>query len=162
MLSDLHIIFLTSSIHYPFYRNRLISFNKIGLSFEVLGFERELKYPSTDLPIQYEKLGNIDQGNYMKRLMHIISAIPKIRKRVKNADVIYAFGLDMALASLVSVSFLTKCPKLVYEVHDIREILTRDNITGIVARYIDKLVVRKTDILVVTSIAYVTNYFKNV
>jgi len=156
------VLFLTSSINYPFYRKRLIAFFKLGVKFSVYGFYRQLGYPATDIPFPYIELANIKAKNYFLRFLQFLLAIPKLRGAVKNEGVrvVYVFGLDMAVLATFALLLMRNKPKIVAEVHDIREIMVKTGLAGNLARRIEKYIVQRLELLIVTSEAYIENYYK--
>ena len=90
-------------------------------------------------------------------------AINKIRSTVRKTDVVYTFGLDMLFLGWISkqLSF-RKNVQLVYEVGNIREILIGKTPINNLARFFEKFLLRYVYVLVITSKAFYTEYFKKV
>ncbi|MFW6389941.1 MAG: hypothetical protein ACOCZT_02380 [Halanaerobiales bacterium] len=134
--------------------------SKEGAEVKILSFDRE--YYSGKLFFEdYISLGSIEHGNYLKRLLPFLKSLRTIRTNIKNSDVIYCFGLDTFLLGWLASKFISSSPKLVYEVGDIRKILTKDKLMSKILRVIQKFLTRKADLLAVTSEDYVTGYFEN-
>src|SRR5690625_6573197 len=59
---------------------------------------------------------------------------------------------------LIATGRLQKKP--LYEIHDIRQQMLNNNITGACLRLVEKYLIRRTDLLIVTSEDYIKNYYK--
>jgi len=81
------------------------------------------------------------------------------RRSWRKATLVYARNLDLALLALIG-KLLTRCrASLVYEVLDIHPHLTQRGMRGAVMRWLERRVLRRCDLLVVSSPAYLSNYF---
>lgn len=157
-------VFLTSSIQYPFYRKRMIAFYELGMKFIAVGFNRELGYKSTRVPFTYRELEVATTRNFVIRMFNFMLFVPVLIKIINNKSikVIYAFGIDMAFLSYIA-KFMSKSKCIfVIEVHDIRELMTSRGITGLMARLLEKHVVTRSNLLIVTSEAYISSYYKEI
>jgi len=134
---------LSSTIHVRFIK-RVEIIGKLVDQIQVFAFERKGSYPGKKIDFEIDTLGEIIHVSYVKRLIIITISINKIRKAIKNTDVIYTFGLD------------------IYEVGDIREILIGKAPINNLARFFEKFLLRYVSVLVITSKAFYTEYFKKV
>ncbi len=160
-MKDYSIIFLTSSISYPGYLKRMSFFKRLGVESKLLGFQQNLLHPSKEIPIKFELLGSIQNGNYLSRIKPMLTAVPKIREVITERDILYVFGFDMLLLALLAVSGQRRRPKIVYEVHDIRQIFMDEGFLGQTMRRLEKLATSRVNLLVVTSPAYISDYYEN-
>lgn len=162
MKTQPQILFITSSINYPFFRKRIIALHRLVNNSLVIGFKRRLNYPTADYPFDILPLGTIKPGHYFYRLRTIFLGAIEVRKKIDEYNIIYFFGLDMAILTLISILLNRKRKVLAYEVQDIREVLTRSGIYSVILRFIEKHIMKKIDILIVTSGAYISKYYKEI
>jgi len=87
-------------------------------------------------------------------------AIPLMRKAIKKSDLIYASGTDMALLSNIAGIGLGR--PVVVEIGDIREIQVDPGLIGSLFRWVDKLLINRCKLLVVTSAAFIDNYYQKI
>jgi succinoglycan biosynthesis protein ExoL len=129
----------------------------------VFAFERKNTYPGKNKKFTIQNLGAVSHKSYLTRLFQLAKSIAKIRKAAKKADVIYTFGLDMlVLGRLAKLVSFNKKLNLVYEVGDIREILIGNSILNKIVRLIESFLLKNVELLVVTSKAFYTEYFKKI
>lgn len=155
------VTFLSPAVEAAPYRKRIDTLRSLGVSGKTLAFDRDVGYWG---PVRGNivSLGSVSNPGYVRRLWPLLLAIPRIRAAVRQSDVAYAFGFDMALLAAVSSAFLRRRPGLVYEVHDIRNLFIGRGPTARVARAIERLLMRRVDLLVVTSEAYVSRYYEDI
>ncbi len=151
-----NLLFLLPVQTQPRYRKRIIALKGYAEKCDALYFERDY-FNGLPLPIDSKSVGRLGHGSYVSRLFVLFSAILKIRRESKDYRIIYTFGLDMAL--LTVVASLGRKIKIVYEVSDINPILLQKNMIGRCARLTERFVTRNIDLLVVTAEKYLTGYF---
>lgn len=162
------LVFVSTSINYPIHLKRFMAFQKLGVDVEVIGFEQQFGYPSDqqDIPAEIFKnariCGKIRAGHYLRRLVQFSGAILKIRNATRSSEVVYAIGFDGALLVRVSNIFRRNALLLVYEIHDIRQQMLGPSMTSRFFRMIERWLMRKVNILVVTASSYLSEYYQNV
>lgn len=130
---------------------------KAGYSVTVMCFERD--YFSSRLPdCEIVKLGKIENGKYLKRALVMLYSLIKLRKISKGYDMVYALSPDLAFMSYLSLLFIKK--PIVMDVADIREIQVAGGISGTIVRLMDKFIAGKVDLVVVTSEAFIHEYYR--
>ena len=87
----------------------------------------------------------------------MISSIFKFRKLSKKYDIVYALSPDLAFMSYLALLFKNKI--IIMDVADIREVQVANNIFGIIVRFLDKFIAEKADLIVVTSEAFIHEYY---
>lgn len=152
----MRILFLFQTIEHVRFRKRVRLLEEAGVTASVLYFERR-SYPGEELSCQHKSLGIISHRNYLKRLLPFIKSSWLIRKWAKDNSFIYAFGLDMFLLAWVATLGYKK--KLIYEVGDIREALIGSGLKNRMFRLLERFLVKRSELLVVTSEAYLSEYF---
>ena len=159
MEQALKILFLLQTAEHVRFRKRVALLMAGGAEAEVLAFERK-SYPGRMPQCAYGSLGSLEHQSYLKRVRPFLRAVRVIRARAKDNQVIYAFGLDMLLLGWLASAGLRK--KLVYEVGDIREVLIGSGVKNRLFRLLERFLIKRTDLLVVTSGAYLDHYFYKV
>jgi len=150
------IVFLSSFVNHARHRKRINAFYDLGAKVKILAFERDF-YPAKALRNQYFSLGKIQNGKYVSRLKYIFSAVLKLRSEIKDSDILYIFDFDMALVGLLASIGLRV--RLIYEIGDIHNIFLGKGFISRILRTIEKIVIRKIDLLVVTSEAFIHGYY---
>ena len=136
----------------------------ISLGHELLSFSfRRDRYNVGCLPDWPNiELGKSQERRLASRVLICLKAVWIIfrnRHTWCQATVVYARNLDLALLALVG-KMITRCQApLVYEVLDIHPILTKRVVAGAVMRWLERRVLRRCELLVVSSPAYLTNYY---
>lgn len=156
------IIYILQASSHARYWRRIDKLRELGIKSTVFAFERENFYEGTKGGRQYKSLGNIEQENYKRRIFPLINSIKTIRGELKEADVVYTFGMDTFIIGWAATLFKGNKPKFVYEVGDIRTVFTNKGIIPKIFRAFEKFILKRTDLLVVTSEAYVHGYFKGI
>lgn len=152
------IVFLLPVVSQSRFHKRFEALEKLGIQSKILSFERD-HFPGKFIKGGYESLGVIQHRHYHKRFLPFIKALLKVRAAAKSADVVYAFGLDMLLLGWIANRGLNRRLKFVYEVGDIRSILLGKRKISRCLRWLERFLLRRTQLLVVTSRAFVTEYF---
>ncbi len=86
--------------------------------------------------------------------------IRRHRRTWQTASLLYARSLDLAVLTLIGKQ-LTRCTApLVYEILDIHPALTRQGLRSRLLRWLERRVLRRCRLLVVSSPAFIENYFR--
>ncbi|HEX6144002.1 MAG TPA: glycosyltransferase [Geminicoccaceae bacterium] len=110
-------------------------------------------------------LGTTVDRHYGRRLLKLIRALPRIlraRRRLRACDLIYARNIDMAGLALAGRWLAGSRAPLVYEVLDVQRVFTSSGPAGALFRFLERRVLARTDLLVVSSEAFVRRYFEPV
>ncbi|MDX1642078.1 MAG: hypothetical protein R3220_10295 [Balneolaceae bacterium] len=153
------ILFVLPVISDSYYQKRIEKLSELGVECSVMGFERDL-YEGKPWNIPAKSIGHIEHGKYFKRIGTMLKSISTIRQTVKNKDVIYAYNLDVLLISWLATLFQSQNIKLVYDVVDIHPILTKKGFFPVILRSLERFLLKRTSVVVVTSPAYIEGYFK--
>lgn len=153
----MRFLFLLPVLGQPRHAKRIDMLKDEGVSSEVAAFERDYhkgRIPNCPITV----LGDIESGNYIKRALVYFKSLLKLRKLAKDNNVVYSFGLDLAMLSYVATLGLPI--NRIMEVADIRDIQTSSRLKGKVLRLLEKLFLKRLDLLVVTSPQYYNEYYK--
>lgn len=115
-------------------------------------------YPSKTSLVPHS-LGNIEHASYWKRLKVYIRLFQRIVKTADYGDFVYVFGFDFMLVSFLAQSFTRGKWRVIYEVPDIRELFFSNSCSGKTLRMIEKMIIPRLDLLVVTSPKFVSDYY---
>lgn len=142
-------------------QNRLEGIEKQGVECSVAGFDRRY-YPGKDWGREVTSLGYVEHENYLKRLLILFKAIPSIRVLANGKHSVYTFSFDLLLIAYFALIFKRNKPKLLYDVSDIRPAFIGSGLSARILRYAETLLLKRVAVVVVTSRAYVSEYFHKI
>ncbi len=143
----------------PRYRKRIDALAALGCEPVALSFDQE-SFPGEPKG-GYIALGRIRNGAYWRRLLPYLRAVAKVRRAAGESDVLYLFdGVDLLLLAWVALLGRRKRPAVVFEIGDIQEAFLRRGPASLMFRLIERFLVGRTALVVVTSPAYVEEYYK--
>lgn len=108
-------------------------------------------------------LGQTVDRNYAHRLPLLALGVARALRRwrdLRAADVIYVRNLDMALVAWASARLAGSRAPLVYEVLDIQRLMVRPDWPGRLARAVERWILGRSALLVVSAPDFVTRYFQ--
>lgn len=138
------------------------AFRDVGCSVVSFSFERAGYNTDYDPEWLNISLGSVSHGAYYRRIMTLLKSLPLLargRAIVREASFLYATNLDQAFLALFAKVIARSDVPVVYEVADIRSVLVRDGVVGGFARWLERVVLRRTSMLVVTSPAFIEHFF---
>lgn len=144
---------------------RARSFQANGLAVVGFMFRRRKVNSGFVPPWPNVELGVTEDMSYGRRLASLVKALPTLlrhRARLRAGRAIYARNLDMCLLALAARLLAGRRLPIVYEVLDVHRLMTRPGPAGAVLRWCERLLLRRVDLLVVSSPGYMENYFKPV
>ena len=164
MLKDL-VLFFVPDITDTRVIRRARSFINKGFYLITISFRRDRYNKNFKPEWENHHLGFIDDGSYVKRALLLLKYLlilmnGKLYK--KNTRVIYAINLDLLIVALIIKKILGSNVPVVYEVADIHPLLVRENFVGRYIRRIEKFCLKYISLLVVTSGAFISEYFEKV
>lgn len=130
----------------------------------VLGFERGRYNCGYRPEWPHILLGRTRDNRYLQRLWTLVAALPalfRIRQRLAAAHLFYARNVDQLLLAIVSKLF-NRDAALVYEILDVRPVLTGSGLFSRVLRHAERQCLKHVDLLVVSSPAFYRNYYEPV
>ncbi|MGU3463505.1 glycosyltransferase [Methylobacterium sp. C33D] len=152
----------------PTVRKRIDAIREAGWSVVVYAFERDraggmpAEPPAAD---DIVPLGLTVDRNYARRLPRLaVGIVRALRRRrdLRAADVIYVRNLDMALVAWTAARLAGSRARLVYEVLDIQRLMVRPDAPGRVARAVERWILGRSDLLVVSAPDFIDRYFRPV
>ncbi|MBT8425414.1 MAG: glycosyl transferase [Silicimonas sp.] len=158
-----HVLFFAFDIAEAAQIRRIESVRKLGhdvasVSFRRTNMNRDFTPDWPDLP-----LGRTENGKLMLRLKSLGVGLARLlgQRRIAEGRTIWiARNLDMlALAVLFRRLTGRRDVRLTYECLDIHGLMTRRDVVGRVARWIERRLMARTDLLIVSSPGFIDRYF---
>jgi len=153
----MNVLSLLPVVGQPRFARRIAMLQEQGAEVRGLAFDRPY-HKGRPPDCRLDVLGEIPHGRYLLRMRVFLRSIGVIRRRIKEAEVVYAFGLDMLLLGWLASLFLNK--PLVLEIGDIRAIQTTGGLKGRLFRGLDKWLVRRADLVVFTAEDFYRRYYQ--
>jgi len=131
---------------------------------ELLAFEREVVDHAVyhDANVRYTSLGNVRGGVSYARLYSVVRAgwiLARAGRRLRNADTVVVVN-SLELLILSALCGLTRMPT-VYDVADIHPLQLAKTMPGRIMRWLERLALRRVQLLVVTSPWYYWEYYRS-
>lgn len=107
-------------------------------------------------------LGMVEHCKHLQRIYTMLRALWQIfshRALLRQMDIIYARNIDLILLAFMGLLFSRTRPKVVYECLDVHAAMTKTSITGKIIRWIERKVLARSDLLVVSSPGFIREYF---
>ncbi|MBL1422418.1 MAG: hypothetical protein COC24_018080 [Alphaproteobacteria bacterium] len=133
---------------------------------KVIGFSFGRSGPTADRKnSNIHFLGRVSDGNMGARLRGLWNAVGILKAHAtsfEDADVLYCRNLDMALIGLYVCWRTGQKLPLIYEVLDIHPLTARSDLIGGLLRSLERVVLRKARLLIVSSRRFLTDYFQKI
>ncbi len=153
------IIFAPEIIDYRLTK-RIQALEENGFQHVCLAYYR--KRDSKGIKTKYIRLATVKDKSYFLRVIKLASSLLVVysnRDKLRDTDLFYAINLDLAFLAYCTKKITGSNAPIIYEVADIMSIMLSKNIFGNLLRSLEKLILKKIKILVVTSPAYMKHYF---
>jgi succinoglycan biosynthesis protein ExoL len=141
---------------------RVETFRLHGCHVHTFMFARERFANANWRTWDHVHLGYTVDRNYLKRLPKLLTGLLKTIPRLgtlRNVDAIYARNIDMLLVAFAAKALSRSRAPLAYEVLDVQRVFLGDRIVNRVFRAIERLLLKRTAVLVVSSPDFMTCYF---
>jgi succinoglycan biosynthesis protein ExoL len=103
-------------------------------------------------------IGALKHGHYLQRAVPLARALGRVYRETRASDVLYCFGADVAVLAWIVGLFRPRL-KVVLEVGDIRPIMIERGFRGRLLRALERILLRRLSVLVVTSPRFRDDYF---
>lgn len=158
----LRVLYLVHDLSDPAVRRRVLMLQAGGASVTLAGFRRGENRLAAIEGVMPIDLGVTGDARFAQRLVAVAAAamtLPRKLAGTPKPDVILARNLEMlAVAGRASARF--GAVPIVYECLDIHRLLLRDDMVGRALRGAERHFGRKASLVVTSSPAFVTHYFK--
>ncbi len=146
-------------------RKRTMALEAAGVSLKGFFFRRRGKN-NTNYQPEWDnvELGETSDNNYLKRIPALLKGVGillKHRVDLRRADFIMARNFDMMFIAVLAKLLSGSKAKMVYDVPDIQAFFFGDNLRAYVFRFLERLLLSQTSLLMVTSPGYITGYFES-
>lgn len=141
---------------------RAEAFIAYGYRLLVLGFRRDNYNRGFQPAWPFVSLGRTRDNRYAQRITALVKAALKViavRKKFRDAEIFYARNIDQLLLALLACLLGNRSAQVVYEVLDIQPAFVGQRWVSRVLRLIERLSLRRTNLLVVSSPGFVRHYF---
>jgi succinoglycan biosynthesis protein ExoL len=143
-------------------RKRIAALSRSG--WKLAGFTFHRVRDKADTPPDWDNihLGTTYNRRYLQRLLAFAGAVLVLwrhRDRLADCGVVYAVNTDNALLSLLGMFLSGRRVPLVLELADIQPAMTGTGIRSRIFRWVERLVLDRTALLVTTSPGFVREYF---
>ncbi len=145
---------------------RITSFMDAGVKVTAFTFRRD--GAKKESPTKWENidLGYVEHAKPGARLLVMLKTLGYIiqnRQIIKQADIIYARNLDIfILAWFAKLLTPFSSAIMVYECLDVHESLTKKTVSARVLRWVERRILKRCDLLVVSSPGFMKRYFEPV
>lgn len=157
MARKISILFVLQIVGQPRFAKRICMLQEQGYLVDAIAFDRPT-HKGRVPPCEVTMLGEIQHGQYLARIPTLLKAIPVIRRKLLEADVVYCMGMDMSI--LIHFSSIGLKRVRIVEIADILPIQTRNGIIGKLVRYFDRLQSNAANLLVVTAPDFLDVYYR--
>ena len=137
---------------------RIKLLKEAGFIVNVAYFERdeyETRKPEAD---SFHLLGKVYNKKYFKRVSIFIMSFFKLRKLIKENDLVYCIGADLSILAYFNTIFLNN-KKFIMDIADIREIQVSNMLFSRLLRFVEAYVTKRASLVVVTSKGFIENYY---
>jgi len=157
----MRILFLLPSLNASAARQilRIELLSEAGATVHMVAFTRsEDRYAKH--PALAASLGEIANGDYLRRIPLYLKSIYIIRNQARSAECIITYGIDLTLLAWLSTLGTSKTIPIVLDLLDIRGALLRPTILGKILRAVQRFIIAKIRLLIVSSPQFVTEYLE--
>lgn len=141
---------------------RARAFAACGVAVDGYTFRRQ-KFNRDYVPQWHDThLGRTVDRNYPLRLIRLARSLPTLvraRSRLARADFFYARNLDMCALALFARWLARNPAPVAYEVLDVQRVFTARGLVPFLFRLAERVVLGRTDLLVVSSPSFMARYF---
>lgn len=135
--------------------------------WEVLGFtfHRDRGQPDPSPAWENIPLGTTYSRRYIHRAWSVVRSFGilwKHRRRLREADCLYAINPDNALLALFGRLAARRRLPLVLEIADIQPVMTGQGMKARLLRWLERRILRRSQLLLTTSPGFLRNYFEPV
>jgi len=141
-------------------RRRISALEQDGM--RVIGFTKRRGEPTNPAWVNID-LGKTQDGALLKRFASIFTGAFRAwraRRGLKTADVIVARNLDMLASAMLANKISGAKLPVIYECLDVHRVMCRDDLVGSVLRKIEAWMMARTAGLMLSSPAFLTEYFE--
>lgn len=146
-------------------RKRADQYGRVGVQITTFAFRRNHNkaYSLPDEP-SVHVLGLLPKRRYFARIPALISAVRTLAdhaEELRSADMIIARNLDLLWVMIVARAIAQSRSPLAYEIHDVARAVQGKGLRARILRTLESLALRWVSMMILTSQAFVDQYFKH-
>lgn len=141
---------------------RLRGLQAAGVEVLCLSFRRSRGGPAHTLPVRNIDLGVTHDGRYGHRLWAMARGLVTVwraRRLIAATDRFYAVNADSAFLALAARRLSGSGAPLALEIADVQRPMLGRSVRAVTLRALERVVLRRSDVLVTSSPGFVRNYF---
>jgi hypothetical protein len=158
----LRIVYFVHDITDPAVRRRVRMIKAGGADMAVVGFRRTGGSPADLEGAPVFDLGRTHDARLVQRAFKVVqqrSSLAAGAGVVREADIFLARNLEMLAIAAAAQKRHAPQAVLVYECLDLHRLILADTLTGRLLRFIERSLMRKARLLIVSSPAFIARYF---
>jgi succinoglycan biosynthesis protein ExoL len=158
------LAYFVHDLHDPAVHRRMRMLHTGGANISLLGFTRGTVPPDPGKAEQMLCFGQTYNAHMTQRTMAVLRAartIERCRDEVTGADVIMARQLETLVLAAIARRRFAPAARLVFECLDVHRLMLARGPIGHALRMIEGRLLRRCDLLLVSSPAFATAYFAN-
>jgi succinoglycan biosynthesis protein ExoL len=141
---------------------RLAGLRANDVQVRCFSFTRSRGGPEYPISKDDISLGITHDARYLNRILLLLRAttiVWKNRAALQGASRLYAINIDNAALAIVARRIMTSAPPIALEIADVQRPMTGGALSAQILRLVERWILRRVDLLVTTSPAYIRNYF---
>lgn len=136
----------------------------LDCGFDVVGFMMRRANMNLDFAPFWENvhLFRTSNGGLPWRVAAVLGSVFKVflhRRRLAGADAIVARNLDLLAVAIAARAMVRPKPPVIYECLDIHDLMTNPGLKGRVTRALERALLARTSALIISSPAFLREYF---
>ena len=156
------VVYFVHDLHDPTVARRVAMFKAAGMSVVLAGFTRGRSGAHTVEALRPFELGATHDARLVSRIWAVFAALLRVIPRARqyrHVDVFVARQLETLLVAAFANWLSGSRAPLVFECVDIHRLMVRGDAVGVTLRAIENFLLRRTSLLLVSSLAFVERYF---
>jgi hypothetical protein len=157
------VAYIANDLSNPAVALRVMMLRAGGAEVVLLGFDRGCKPTLSVAGVEATRLGTTKDARFLSRVGSVLLGLaraPSWSRKLAGVDAILARNLEMLVLAQAARRLAAPRAALVYEVLDVHRLMLRKGISGRFLRWLERALMRRASSLIVSSPAFITNYFK--
>jgi succinoglycan biosynthesis protein ExoL len=160
------VLFFAHDSHDARFLKRLLSFRDLGFSVSWVGYDRGRASPAVDKLVDqfpHTRLGRTFDANYLQRGWACLTTFGRLVINpglLRASGLLYCTNVENLAVMMLARRLRGLRGKVIYEVADIQPAMAGSGTVGCLLRFIERLCLRHIDLLIVTSPAYLDEFFR--
>jgi succinoglycan biosynthesis protein ExoL len=159
----LRIAYFVHDLANPAVAHRVQMLQAGGAEVVLLGFSRNHGPVTSVAGVEAVDLGGTSDARLIRRAGSVLRALagaPRWSRKIAGAETILARNLEMLVLAQAARRFAAPKAALAYEVLDVHRLMLGGGFASRALRWLERLLMHRTSVLVISSPAFVTGYFE--